>query len=158
MPTPFGDKTVTRPNAYLAPNLSPHTHPISPRDGCHLHRVSPAGYPDHQIALACSGSLVAWLSDNALIGFVVIVGGIIAILLIRYTQRRALDIANRSTHDQTLSAEGGPSFTRVGRLLGERRDLHAVAGVAQVPCRRRAESSHERALKNIEHGRGRLAG
>ena len=52
------------------------------------------------VVVISSGSLVAWLSDNAPIGILVIFGGIIALLLIRQSKRRARDIGNRSTHDQ----------------------------------------------------------
>ncbi len=52
------------------------------------------------ITVIGSGSLIAWLSDNAPIGILVIFGGIIALLLIRQSKRRASIIENRTTHDQ----------------------------------------------------------
>lgn len=49
------------------------------------------------VALISSGVLVAWLNDNALVAFLVVFGGIMAIVLIRRSNRRAREIENRTT-------------------------------------------------------------
>ncbi len=58
------------------------------------------GLPLLVVAIS-SGALVAWLSDNAVIGFLVMFGGIIAFLMVRQSKRRAREIGNRSSHDKT---------------------------------------------------------